>query len=378
MTMKNRLSGLRRDLQRLGAKGLDEKLSEYSHAGAALENLTAELRMGLAISLATGLSIQFQSGEASDLRLQGEQLDCTIEVEHKSSASAFSGVFHPTQENLAEYASATKAWQVAAWRLHAAVMASAFEIHPWIDAKLSEPHWSWQERAEQEDACAVVANWLAEELQRVRVGHKAQLTHASARFDLIPLDGPPGRISGHGPLNAFWLRANPTEGDSRLSLSEWFGNSIQRKSAIAAKYPERRGAVHLIGLVVDEAFACSGDVLASTLFGGLISYSGPSERCKIYRGVPESGRHLVMTARARGREDLLNRMQFDCDEPVRGGNGLVFDEKVREHADGVLGLYCTDELQFLPNPFTTNAIEPLCSLFPDTVKPRLPGALRDD
>lgn len=63
-------------------------------------------------------------------------------------------------------------------------------------------------------------------------------------------------------------------------------------------------------------------------------------------------------------------MQFDCNQPVQGHSGLVFDERVREQADGLLGLYYTDDLQFLPNPFTANAIEAICSLFPATLEPR--------
>src|SRR4051812_42587402 len=95
---QNRVSRVLMDLERLAAKGLAEKLDEYAHVGASIENLTAELRMGLAISSVTGLPIEFQSGDAADLRLRAGGLDCTIEVEHKSSASAFAAVFYATPE----------------------------------------------------------------------------------------------------------------------------------------------------------------------------------------------------------------------------------------------------------------------------------------
>jgi hypothetical protein len=165
-------------------------------------------------------------------------------------------------------------------------------------------------------------------------GDKAELIHPFARFDVVPLDGAPGRITGHGPLNAFWLREHATEGDGRLSLSEWFAKAIQRKAATAAKHPERRGAVHLIALVVDEAFACTGRTLASTFFGGLVAETGRHQGVRVYRGVPDCGPELVAGAQARGRDDLLRR------------------------------------LQFLPNPFTANAIESVCSLFSTTLEPK--------
>jgi hypothetical protein len=66
---------------------------------------------------------------------------------------------------------------------------------------------------------------------------------------------------------------------------------------------------------------------------------------------------------------LLSRMKFDPDEPANDREGLIFDEAVREHVDGIVALYYTGALQFVPNPFTTRSVEPLWRLFPETLEP---------
>ena len=64
-------------------------------------------------------------------------------------------------------------------------------------------------------------------------------------------------------------------------------------------------------------------------------------------------------------------MQFDPEVPTRAGEreGLVFEPVVQRNVDGIVALYYTDMLQWIPNPFSDRDIELLAPLFPNTLKP---------
>jgi hypothetical protein len=151
------LSTLVERLEASACRGIADKLSEYKTCGPRANNLIAELRMALAIGDATGLAMQLQARDAHDLRLCGPSVDCTIEVEHKSSISAFADVFYPDPGAIAAYGRAEDGWKAASFRLHKRLKDLAFELQPWIDGKLSEPRWDGRERARQEDECGYLA-----------------------------------------------------------------------------------------------------------------------------------------------------------------------------------------------------------------------------
>src|SRR5262249_29444143 len=124
-------------LHAASAVGLAEKLGEYR--GKQTENVLAELRMGEALSIATRSRLYLQCGDAHDLRLMNETIDCTVEVEHKSSVSAFAAIFYPELDVLEQCREASDASKRTVWQLDQAVRASRFEIEPWIRASLDEP-----------------------------------------------------------------------------------------------------------------------------------------------------------------------------------------------------------------------------------------------
>jgi hypothetical protein len=98
---KRVLSGLAERLHRLPSRGLANKLTEYR--GRRAEALIAELRMAWALSNVTRLGVELQAGAAHDLRLRGQGLDWTVEVQHKSSVDPFSAIFNPEPDLLAAY-----------------------------------------------------------------------------------------------------------------------------------------------------------------------------------------------------------------------------------------------------------------------------------
>jgi hypothetical protein len=121
--------------------------------------------------------------------------------------------------------------------------------------------------------------------------------------------------------------------------------------------------------VIDEAFACRGDVLANTFLGGLVSHSGTAGVSRHYRRVPRRCAHLIQAARDRGRGDIITLTQLDPDESADDRAGLIFDDDIRKNVDGVVALYYTNAMQFLPNPFTDAESTALLGLLPRTLEP---------
>jgi hypothetical protein len=350
-------------LEASSCSGLAGKVAEYKGCGPRADDLIAELRIAFALSDATRATVELQEGAVHDLRLRAPGLDCTVEVEHKSSVSAFAAVFYPDPDAVAAYGRVNGGWQAASFRLQETLEGLPFDIQPLIDGELSEPRWGGHDRAKQEEVCGQLAQWLVQKVTDIPRGESARLRHEHAHFDITPLAAPPGRIKGHAPLGAFVLNDR--------SLSEWLRGAIHRKTKIAAEHPTRRGEHHLIGLVIDEPFACTGRDLAAALLGGLVADFGDfRDRVRLFRPVPVEGRGLLDAARDRGRSELLSLMKFDRERPSRlGEEGLFFDKAVYEHIDGVLALYYTDQLQFIANPFTARNVDPVCALFPLTLDP---------
>lgn len=353
-------------LRALPCRGLADKLDEYKGRGCSAPDLIAELRMAIALLSATGARLDFQSGAAADLRLDGDGVNWTVEVEHKSAVSPFAAIFYPGPDDLAVYARSGVRWQSASARLHEIIRSLPIEIQPWIGGKLDEPCWGGSERAKQEETCGAIAEWLADELTRIEPGNPTQLTHELARFDVSPVEGRLGRIAGAGPLDTFWLREYPSDEDPRVSLSSWLRDAIVRKSK---KDPVRHGSVHFVGLVVDEAFACHGHVLTNTFLGGLVASGGGLTPMRHFRPVPKHGVGMIEDARNRGRGELLDLMYFDSQEPSSAQDGLVFDAEVQANVDGVFALYYTNLLQFIPNPFSRRNVDVIRTLLPKTLLP---------
>jgi hypothetical protein len=67
-------------------------------------------------------------------------------------------------------------------------------------------------------------------------------------------------------------------------------------------------------------------------------------------------------------------MTFDPERQTIGLEGVVFDELVRDHVDGVVALYHSGWLQFIPNPFSPRNIDHLCAAFPRTLLPFKPAS----
>ena len=353
-------------------EGLAEKLKEYTHPRAKLWNLAAELRMAATLSSHLGplAAIALQVGESPDLLLR--KLVCTVEVENKSNADAFADVFSPDSQSLQAYALGGKPWQKAALQLHEVVQALPVEIQPWVEGCLVEPVWSGIDRDDKDALCGQLAEWLATELRKLLQDCRTTLCHQLARFDVSPLERPPGMILGAGQVSVSYIREHPRSSNGipprkGLTLEERLGEAIRNKSG---KHPTSRGTLHLVGLVVDEAYASDGFALARVLLGPLVfvDRSSASGGGRHYRGIPHAGQSLLQAAVKRGREDLLNLAQLDPGQSTPT-QALFFEPTISERVDGILALYYTDELQFIPNPFSKQDIEPLCAAFPRQLKP---------
>jgi hypothetical protein len=120
--------------------------------------------------------------------------------------------------------------------------------------------------------------------------------------------------------------------------------------------------------VIDEPIASRGDILANTYLGKLVA-RGSSGTIEHYREAPISSRSALEASRARGRLDVLGAMQYQLCAESGERVGLVFDQGLCGHIDGIVALYYPDKLQFIPNIMCDRDIESLCSLFPSGLHP---------
>ena len=318
------LTALVEDLLACSCGGLDDKFAEYASRGPdGGPSLIAELRMAQCVSAAIGLPVQLQAGAESDLRVRLPcGVDLTIEVEHKSGSSAYGAVFHPEPDALTEYATSQVAWKQAAWQLarpfrprrstcslglaprstnHAGVGQIETSRKSGVVGLLMDP--SVSSRAFQRGQPAQVER--PGRVLRRDAGFRAAKKTSTA------LDR----------LAAFIVREYPDDARPRTSLSAWLAHGIQRKSKIAAGNPGRLGCLHLVGLVINEAFASDGYVLKNTFLGGLVAEGGGPTPMRHYRRVPSARRAVLVEARERGRGHLLDVMQYDPNVPTRDGRG---------------------------------------------------------
>jgi hypothetical protein len=103
--------------------------------------------------------------------------------------------------------------------------------------------------------------------------------------------------------------------------------------------------------------------------GWLIARGMPGGHVEHYREAPVSAQSLLTEARCRGRSELLEMMQYQAVETIHGQTGLLFESDICEYVDGVVAIYYTGQLQFLPNPFSKRDISVLYELFPRTLAP---------
>ena len=159
------------------------------------------------------------------------------------------------------------------------------------------------------------------------------------------MEAPPGHIRGHAPVEAWFVDEDTLR------------DSIQKKCTKAKARLERPGAdIYLVGLAIDDASLSRG--------GDVRSLGNRS-----FRRVPASRQSRFDEALQRGRAGLLEMASFDRTEcGIGGSEGLYFDP-MSEHVGGVLAIYYTEQLQFVPNPFTSSDTERLCRRFPPQLSP---------
>jgi hypothetical protein len=350
------------ELDELGCLNIDGKLNESKAArqGGRLGSLLAELRFARSLSQHLGCTITFQVGDQADLRFVTEGIDCLLEVVHKSSSDPWSAVFHPDPADLDRYPLGN-AWQRAAHRLHTTIMELPIEIQPWVAAEFIRELVDGRCRTAQERACGDVATWLAEQLpDAVHEGRTALVYHdRKTCFELTPLETAPGYVKGTAPVEGWFIA------EDRLR------QSIKKKSEKASGRLLANGAdCYFVGLAIDDSFAASGHDILGTLFGTLVHCDTTG---RTFRPVPADHRFQIIEARQRGLENVLNLAALDPDQndARESPKGLFFDPALSE-VSGILVLYYTDTLQFIPNPFSTKDSAQVRSRFPNELTPFSP------
>ena len=360
----------RRLVEKLGALksvGLAKKLEEYKDAGVRLGDLCAELRLAHALADHLGSRVTFQHGDAADLRIDVNALDLVIEVQHKSAPHAVSAVFYPDPVYHDECAR-DEPWQRSAYALHEFLAGHAVSVRLQMDGELFAPCWDYHERRAKEEACGRIADWLVEQLKNRPLEGPTELRCCEGHAQAIvkPIETAPGGIEVT-QRDAFWIRDYERPGDTRMSMSRWLYAAVMNKSKKAkSRAPDERSA-YVVGLVIDESYACQGHVLVNTLLGGLV---GDPYAQRAYRLVPPSAHATIAEAKRRGRGALLARAQYDpAKKDTTATPGLFFDVEACGDVSGVVALYHSDELQFVPNPFSRRPLEALAALFPARFEP---------
>lgn len=349
------------DLQALSCTNLAAKLREFKGAGASgrIGALCAELKLARLLARRLQSPVDFRTGNTEDVRFAIDGALCLMDARHRSSSDTAGAVFYPDPALLPTYATGND-WKQAAHRLHEVVNTLPIEIQPWLTSNLLHNPPTRRDRGLQEAACRDIANWLAAELPDAVRDARRQITHPDGRtrFELTLLDAPPGRILGSGCVDA-WI---PDEGTIRRDILEKSSKAKERLDAA-------RASCYVVGLVIDDAFASTGTDLMSSLYGSGISRSTSSGTYS-YRPVPVDRQRAYDDAVRLRRQDLLDLARLDRDETNLHGfpEGLYFDAACADVC-GVLALYYTEQVQYLPNPFSLRNIDPLCRLFPQILTP---------
>ena len=160
------------------------------------------------------------------------------------------------------------------------------------------------------------------------------------------------------------------EGTSRQAI-------LDKSQKAGKRLSETGAACYLIGLDIQDAFAANGYDLLTTVLGPLIELECTAES-HLFRPATASSLSLIEEARQCGRGDLLDLAQLDPAklEFEKYQDGLYFKSELRD-VGGVAALYYTDEFQFVPNPFSSNNIEPIYRRFPRQLTPFALPSTRD-
>jgi hypothetical protein len=350
------------DLMLLGCGDLANKLSREGkgkRASGGFGDLMAELRMARALARHLGGKVDFNIGDAADLRFVVGGVDCLVEVKHERSPSPWSELFHPDPVDIPGMAEA-EPWKQAGYRFHSALRTLPVDVQPWLGQDFLKERYEGIDRVKQETSCGEVAAWLAEKLaQAVRDGvEKLQHPTLSAKFELRALSKPPGLIRGYGGVDAWFLE----QGNMRAAIKKKSEKAVQRLSAASAD-------CYLIGVVSSSVPASLGCDLQDALLGPSISSGGQS-----FRSMPKELRPLFDQAMLAGRGPLLEEAALRIVEQSTDEESGLFFEADTAAVSGVLALYYTEQMQFVPNPFSSNEIRQLCKLFPSHLLPFIPGA----
>lgn len=344
--------------------GIEAKLHEARAAAPGrFENFIGELQLARAVARHLRVPVRFNVGDAADAEFSIEGSTCLLEIAHLSAPSAYSAVFHPTDEDLHRYANGSR-WQQACVALKGLLDTLAIAVQPWIAASFLQPQQGHKARGDQEEACGQLALWLMERLPKALEAGQTELRYTDGKtyFELSSIEAAPGFMKGHGGVEA-WI----DEGDTLHQV-------IERKSAKAARRLDATGAAaYVIGLVVDDPWHSSGMELETTLLGPLI-HRESAVGARSYRAVPLQRLARFKDALALGRSECLHLAQFDSNEnrTWQLAEGLFLDPAY-DRVAGVIAIYYTGELQFIANPFCRDDPEPLRRGFPAQVRPFAPA-----
>ena len=339
---EERLRNVVDDLLNFGCKNVADKLLEARAAQRGrLEDLLGELRLVRLLARHLSTPIHLQTGDAPDARFTIDGCECLLEIVHKSSHWPLSEAF-------------------ASHHLNSLLETLPITVQPYVAAAFLKPQVGWKERADQEKAVDDLASWLVAQLPAAVAAGRQRLdyTDSKTHFLLSAIDAPPGYMRGHASIEA-WLS---DEGTLRHSIEKKNEKASERLAASSAD-------VYLVGLAIDNAWLCRGRDLLTTLLGPMVqtdhSLGGGS-----YRPVPATRISRVERARQQGRTEWLDLACFDPSKnALCGFPEAVFLDPASEHVGGVLAIYHTEELQFVPNPFSLNSSERLRSRFPLQLTP---------
>ena len=361
---------LARLLGLLAARGVDlrAKVDEY-HRRRDAPSLIAELRMALAVANWTSSTPELCVGDEPDLRFPAVGGGFSLEVIHGSAPNGFQKVFYPAPQLPGLARQARDDWERARDELQSAVQARPIIITPWIDGALQDHHFDFDARRRQEELAAEVARWLVLQLGGLGHGRRVELDHENARFVVEWQPDGPGRINGFGPLAANVLRISGVPGE-RDTMNNWLEIKLRKKATAMTRRARRAPReVSLVGLVIDDAYALRVDALANHYFGARVHDAGGT-RPTSYRPVPSS----LVAALDGQRGDRLQAiapLSFHPidDESLHSMYGLFFRPEFTE-IDGIIALYYSGALQFLPNPLARRPIEHLFAHLPPDSKAR--------
>lgn len=362
--IRQRLTRLASELESIGCRGLEKKLSEYP-AGylGKLENLEAELSLAKCLSEFLGVPAELLSGPLPDILFRTPRGLLYIEVEHKSSSAILSDLLNPDPAIFPSFRRSKKGWERAAYRLHKLQQRLNVDIQPYVGSAFQESVWSRTEREQKEKLCQKIIENLIEDLKNIPPNSTKKLCYPNVHFQISPAKYFPPLIKGQAPLEAHIVHTRPIPGIDKISLQEWLSHAIRRKNKKHRKIRKltRQKTFYLVALVIDEAIAYDGHDLASVVFGPL-----ESDKPNLYRRTPPKASRLIDRAHNNGWDRVLTAARFSTEKTTRNplDIGIYFRPRESGHLDGILALNYLKKIQFLPNIFSKRKHSGLQQLFP--------------